>query len=105
MAGTASSINNEKVYTELRKQGDSKEKAARIANASAARGSSNVGRKGGKSGSYDDWTVAELKSEPSSSASADTPESASPNWLQRSATTEGHHQIVCPLPNTSSMKS
>jgi hypothetical protein len=46
---------------ELLKQGDSKEKAARIANASAARGSSNVGRKGGKSGSYDDWTVPELK--------------------------------------------
>ncbi len=57
----ASSIKNEKVYTELRKQGDSKEKAARIANASAARGSSNVGRKGDKSGSYDDWTVPELK--------------------------------------------
>jgi hypothetical protein len=57
----ASSIKNETVYTELRKQGDSKEKAARIANASAARGSSNVGRKGGKSGSYDDWTVPELK--------------------------------------------
>jgi hypothetical protein len=30
----ASSIKNEKVYTQLRKQGDSKEKAARIANAS-----------------------------------------------------------------------
>ena len=57
----ASSIKNEKVYTQLRKQGDSKEKAARIANASAAQGSSNVGRKGGKSGSYDDWTVPELK--------------------------------------------
>ena len=49
------------VYTELRKQSESKEKAARIANASAARGSSNVGRKGGKSGSYDDGTVPELK--------------------------------------------
>jgi len=42
-------------------QGDSKEKAARIANASAARGSSSVGRKGGKSGSYDGWAVPELK--------------------------------------------
>ena len=41
----ASSIKNETVYTELRKQGDSKEKAARIANASAARGSSSVGRR------------------------------------------------------------
>jgi len=57
----ASSIKNETVYTELRKQGDSKEKAARIANASAARGSFNAGRKGAKSGSYDDWTVPELK--------------------------------------------
>jgi len=93
----ASSIKNEKVYTQLRKQGDSKEKAARIANASAARGSSSVGRKGGKSGSYDGWAVPELRNEPSGSASADTPESASPNWFRRSATTEHHHQIVCEI--------
>ena len=57
----ASSIKNEKVYTELRKQGDSKEKAARIANASAARGFFQRRTQGGKSGSYDDWTVPELK--------------------------------------------
>ena len=57
----ASSIKNEKVYTQLRKQGDSKEKAARIANASAARGASKIGRTGGESGSYDDWTVPELR--------------------------------------------
>jgi hypothetical protein len=56
-----SSIKNEKMYEDLRKQGDSKEKAARISNAAAARGKSAVGRKGGKSGSYDDWTVPELK--------------------------------------------
>lgn len=56
-----SSIKNEKMYKELRKQGDSKEKSARISNAAAARGSSAVGRKGGKSGSYDDWTVVELR--------------------------------------------
>src|SRR3981189_2717282 len=56
-----SSIKHEKRYEDLRKQGDSKEKAARISNAAAARGKSTVGRKGGKSGSYDDWTVAELK--------------------------------------------
>jgi hypothetical protein len=56
-----SSIKNEKMYEDLRKQGDSKEKAARISNAAAARGTSAVGRKGGKSGSYDDWTVAALK--------------------------------------------
>ena len=56
-----SSIKNEKMYEDLRKQGDSKEKAARISNAVAAHGKSAVGRKGGKSGSYDDWTVEELK--------------------------------------------
>jgi hypothetical protein len=55
-----SSIKNEK-YQDLRKQGDSKEKAARISNATAGRGKSSVARKGGKSGSYADWTVSELK--------------------------------------------
>ena len=56
-----SSIKDEKLYQDLRKQGDSKEKAARISNAAAARGRSSVGRSGGKSGSYQDWTVPELK--------------------------------------------
>ena len=56
-----SSIKDEKLYQDLRRQGDSKEKAARISNAAAARGRSAVGRSGGKSGSYDDWTVPELK--------------------------------------------
>jgi hypothetical protein len=55
------SLKNEKMYEELRKEGSSKQKAARISNAVAARGKSAVGRKGGKSGSYDDWTVAELR--------------------------------------------
>jgi Rho termination factor, N-terminal domain len=55
------SIKNEKMYEELRKEGDSKQKAARISNAAAARGKSAVGRKGGLSGSYDDWTVPQLK--------------------------------------------
>jgi hypothetical protein len=54
-------IKNEKMYRDLRKQGNSEEKAARISNAAAARGKSAVGRKGGKSGSYTDWTVPELK--------------------------------------------
>ena len=52
------SIKNEKLYEDLREQGNSKQKSARIANAAAARGTSAVGRKGGKSGSYDDWTVS-----------------------------------------------
>jgi hypothetical protein len=56
-----SSIKNEKLYEDLRKQGDSKEKAARISNAAAARGTSSVAKKGGKSGSYEDWTVPDLK--------------------------------------------
>lgn len=56
-----SSIKNEKLYQDLRKQGDSKEKAARISNWAAARGKSAVGRKGGKSGSYQDWTVQQLR--------------------------------------------
>ncbi|OBK40505.1 Rho termination factor [Mycobacterium sp. 1245111.1] len=56
-----SSIKNEKMYEDLRKEGNSKEKAARISNAAASRGKKSVGRKGGKSGSYDDWSVADLK--------------------------------------------
>ena len=55
------SIKDEALYRDLRKQGDSKEKAARISNAAAARGRSSVGKSGGDSGSYDDWTVPQLK--------------------------------------------
>jgi hypothetical protein len=55
------SIKNEKMYEDLRRQGESKQKAARISNAAAARGASAVGRKGGESGSYDDWTVPQLR--------------------------------------------
>ena len=56
----SSSIKDEKVYEALRHDGASKEKAARIANASANESRSEVGRKGGKSGDYEDWTVDEL---------------------------------------------
>ena len=56
-----SSIKNEKLYEDLRKEGNSKEKSARIANAAAGRGTKSVGRKGGKAGSYEDWSVADLK--------------------------------------------
>ena len=55
------SLKNEDMYEELRSQGNSKEKSARISNAAAARGKSAVGRKGGESGSYDDWTVVDLR--------------------------------------------
>jgi len=56
-----SSLKNPKMYEDLRDQGASKEKAARISNAAAARGKSSVGRKGGKSASYEDWKVSDLK--------------------------------------------
>ncbi|MEW5808114.1 MAG: Rho termination factor [Actinomycetota bacterium] len=56
-----SSIKNEKMYEDLRREGNSKEKAARISNAAASRGASSVGKKGGRSGSYDDWSVDDLK--------------------------------------------
>ena len=55
------SVKDDKVYEAIRDQGGSKEKAARIANASAARSRSSVGKKGGKSGSYDDWKVEDLR--------------------------------------------
>ena len=57
----SNSLKDPELYEELRKDGNSKEKAARISNAAAARGRSSVGRKGGKSGDYDDWTVPDLK--------------------------------------------
>ena len=59
----ASSIKKPKMYEELREDGASKEKAARISNAAAQKGrsKSSVGAKGGRSGSYEDWTVPELR--------------------------------------------
>lgn len=55
------SIKDEDLYEELRDEGNSKEKSARIANAAAASSRSEVGGKGGESGSYDDWSVDDLK--------------------------------------------
>jgi hypothetical protein len=56
-----SSIKDEALYEKLRAEGNSKEKSARIANAAAAEGESTVARRGGESGSYEDWTVDELR--------------------------------------------
>jgi len=53
-------IKDEKQYQKLREQGESKEKSARIANASAGRGRRKVAAKGGKSGSYQDWSKTDL---------------------------------------------
>jgi hypothetical protein len=55
-----SSIKDEKQYEALRREGASKEKAARISNPSSNTSRSSTGRKGGKSGSYDDWTKQDL---------------------------------------------
>ena len=55
------SIKDPEVYEALLDEGASKQKAARIANAAAAKGRSAVGRKGGKSGDYEDWTVPQLR--------------------------------------------
>ena len=55
------SVKDPELYEELRDDGASKEKAARIANAAANSSRSAVGRKGGKSGDYEDWTVADLR--------------------------------------------
>lgn len=55
------SVKDKHLYEELRDEGNSKEKSARIANAAAASSRSKVAAKGGESGSYDDWTVARLR--------------------------------------------
>jgi hypothetical protein len=52
-----SSIKDDEQYEALRRKGESKEKAARIANTSR----SSSAKKGGKSGSYDDWSKEDLQ--------------------------------------------
>ena len=56
-----SSLKNPELYEELRDDGASKEKAARISNATARDGASAVGRRGGKAENYEDQTVPELR--------------------------------------------
>jgi hypothetical protein len=55
------SIGDDELYEKVREQGASKEKAARIANAAANTSRKAVGKKGGKSPAYEDWTVADLR--------------------------------------------
>jgi hypothetical protein len=50
------SIKDDEQYEALRRQGESKEKAARIANSPR----SSTAKKGGKSGSYEDWSKDDL---------------------------------------------
>lgn len=58
---TTPQIKDDELYEKLRDEGNSKQKSARIANAAAKDGRSTVGKRGGKSGDYEDWTVPELK--------------------------------------------
>jgi Rho termination factor, N-terminal domain len=51
------SVKDDEQYERLRQKGESKEKAARIANTSR----SGAGKRGGKSGSYEDWSKQELQ--------------------------------------------
>ncbi len=51
------SVKDDKQYEALRRKGESKEKAARIANAGSR---SETGKKGGKAGRYEDRSKQEL---------------------------------------------
>jgi hypothetical protein len=51
------SVKDKKQYEALRDKGESKEKAARIANSPRHQ----TGKKGGKSGSYEDWSKDDLE--------------------------------------------
>ena len=53
------SVKDDRLYEELRDEGESKEKAARIANAKA--GGEDVSGKGGEAESYEDRTKEELE--------------------------------------------
>jgi hypothetical protein len=59
--GRGSNLKNRELYEELRNEGASKEKAARISNAVAKEGAKKLGRRGGKSPDYEDWKVGRLR--------------------------------------------
>ena len=53
-------IKDEETYRALRREGNSEEKSARIANAAAASSRKKVAARGGKSPKYEEWTKREL---------------------------------------------
>lgn len=57
MPGKRANVKNEKQYEALRRDGASKEKAARIAN------TPDAGKKGGKAGKYEERSKADLYEE------------------------------------------
>ncbi|MDX6452693.1 MAG: hypothetical protein QOH16_2742 [Gaiellaceae bacterium] len=56
-----SSVKDDEVYEALRREGTSKEQAARIANAAAKEGRSKVSARGGRAEPYEEWTKDELE--------------------------------------------
>ncbi|WP_449281281.1 DUF7218 family protein [Leucobacter sp.] len=54
-------LKDPELYERLRDDGASEEKAARISNAAAKEGRSEVGRRGGNAEDYEDRTVDELR--------------------------------------------
>jgi hypothetical protein len=54
-------VKDSELYERLREEGDSKEKAARIANQAANEGRSSVGERGGHAENYEERTVDQLR--------------------------------------------
>ena len=55
------SVKDPEMYESLREDGASKSKAAAISNAAANSSREEVGRRGGESEAYEEWTVDELQ--------------------------------------------
>ena len=55
------SVKDDELYEKLRDEGESKEKSARIANASSRSSRRSVAKKGGHSPSYDEWSKDDLQ--------------------------------------------
>jgi len=54
------SVKDPELYEKLRDEGASKGKAARVANTAAATSRRQVGKRGGSSPAYDDWSRKDL---------------------------------------------
>jgi hypothetical protein len=59
--GPGPSVKDKKLYEKLRDEGNSKNKAARIANAAAGSSRKKVGKRGGSSEAYSDWKKSDLQ--------------------------------------------
>ena len=59
-ADPGASVKDPALYEKLRDEGNSKKKAARIANAASGSSRKTVGKRGGSAPAYDDWTRVAL---------------------------------------------